>query len=161
MARGGARNRSGPTVDPKSARSDVRGLKFTALPREGFQGKTPDFPLPAGTDENLTSRERSIWVEVWQTPQAAAWNVERWRWSIIGEYCRLKATVEFDTAASAALIGQLHRYRDQIGLTPAGLKENGWALAADEVQEKRNDKQSADKPAAGPQRRLRAVNGDG
>ena len=30
----------------------------------------------------------------------------------------------------AALVAQTHRYRDQIGLSPAGLKENGWKIGA-------------------------------
>jgi hypothetical protein len=38
--------------------------------------------------------------------------------------------------ASAADKGSLHRFADQIGLTPAGLKENGWAIAKDEVAAK-------------------------
>jgi hypothetical protein len=66
----------------------------------------------------------------------------------------LKTVVEFAPSASAALVGQLHRYRDQIGLTPAGMKENGWAIAADEVGVKRDEKPV--EPVA-PVRRLRAV----
>ncbi|WP_182354215.1 hypothetical protein [Flaviflexus huanghaiensis] len=38
------------------------------------------------------------------------------------------ATVEDDAARSAALIGQLHRYRDQLGLTPGGMRDNGWTF---------------------------------
>ena len=32
-------------------------------------------------------------------------------------------------SASAALVAQLHRFRDQLGLTPAGLRDNGWRIA--------------------------------
>ena len=46
MARGGARNRSGPQADPSSGRSDRRGLKFTALPASGYDGEVPEWPLP-------------------------------------------------------------------------------------------------------------------
>jgi hypothetical protein len=31
--------------------------------------------------------------------------------------------------ATAADKGSLHRFADQIGMTPAGLKENGWKIA--------------------------------
>lgn len=133
MARGGARNRSGPAPDPNSGRSERRGFSLTALPNEGYQGEPPDFPLSPGPDE-VAGTEVAIWRSAWTTPQAAAWSREPWRWPIVAEYCRLKAIVELDPGASAALVGQLHRYRDQIGLTPAGLKENGWAIAAAEIQ---------------------------
>jgi hypothetical protein len=35
--------------------------------------------------------------------------------------------------ASAAVVTAMMRLADQIGLSPAGLKENGWAVAVDEV----------------------------
>ena len=49
MARGGARNRSGPQPDPNSARSDRRGIKLTSLPATGYDGQVPDWPLPSRT----------------------------------------------------------------------------------------------------------------
>jgi len=55
-------------------------------------------------------------------------------------------------------MGQVIRLADQIGLTPAGMKENGWALAADEVQAKRDDKPATTSQDV-PKRRLRAVPG--
>lgn len=182
MASGGARNRSGPPPDPKSGRSDARGLVLTALPSQGYTEPAPDFPLQPivlfleyfegtgkdrtkvkerddGATESFREREAAIWAEAWRTPQACAWARDRWRWPIVAEYCRLKAVVEFDPSASAALVGQLHRYRDQIGLTPAGLKENGWAIAVDEVGAKAA--QRATEPAAPAQRRLRAASDGG
>lgn len=130
MASGGARNRSGPQKTEGSRSSERAGWVLTALPPAGFDGEAPEFPLGRSATDDLTgARELEIWVEAWSTPQACAWSVEPWRWPIIGEYCRLKAIVELSPAASAALVGQLHRYRDQIGLTPAGLKENGWKIA--------------------------------
>lgn len=174
MARGGARNRSGPSLDPSSGRSDQRGISLQALPAGGFTGEVPEFPLPRVTryewefdegkkyripSESLTEsyrvREIAVWAEAWMTPQAVAWVRESWRWPVIAEYCRLKTVVELEPDANASLVGQLHRFRDQIGLTPAGLKENGWAIAADEVAVKRGEKSEP----AQPVRRLRAVDG--
>jgi hypothetical protein len=173
MAHGGARSRSGPAPDPTSERSERRGLTLTALPREGFTGEAPEFPLPtmrrfrwefedkrkfqvfdAEATKALSGREREIWADVWTTPQACAWALEPWRRQSIAEFCRLKAVVEQEPDATAALVAHLHRYRDQIGLTPAGLKENGWAIAADEIGAKREQR----KPAA---RRLRAASDGG
>lgn len=153
-SRGGARNRSGPAPDPSSGRSERRGLSFQALPNEGYRGNVPDWPLGGGP-EQVVDREQAVWAEVWQTPQAAAWAIEAWRWPIIAEYCRLKAIVEADPAASAALVAQLHRYRDQIGLTPAGLRENGWAIAQPEIQ--RLGHAPSSEGEGKPRRRMRAV----
>lgn len=177
MGSGGARNRSGPGVDPTSGRSDQRGIKLTALPASGYTGEIPEFPLPVAvayvfaededgrrrrtTDQEATdeqrSRELEVWCEAWRTPQAIAWERESWRWPIVAEYCRLKTIIERDPGANATLVGQLHRFRDQIGLTPAGMKENGWAIAPDVVSEKRQEHAEAAKTTAAPQRRLRAT----
>jgi hypothetical protein len=180
MPSGGARNRSGPQADPKSGRSDRRGFTLSALPSEGFAGQVPAFPLEPivlfeeywegsgsnrtkvkasdeGATESFRDRESQVWAEAWSTPQACAWSMESWRWPIVGEYCRLKTVVELDPSASAALVGQLHRYRDQLGLTPAGLKDNGWAIAADQVAAKREQVTPISEP---PVRRLRAVAGE-
>lgn len=148
MPKGGARNRSGPSIDPNSARSELRGVVLTALPAEGYQGDVPDFPLSRSVNEELTAvREVAVWHEAWTSPQACAWAIQSWRWPVIAEYCRLKALVELSPASTAALIAQIHRYRDQIGLTPAGLKENGWAIAEDKLAERRAEKdEDADEP---------------
>src|SRR5699024_6439103 len=135
-------------------RSEARGLSLQALPNEGFQGRVPDWPLGPGPDE-VAGRELAVWAEVWSTPQAAAWALESWRWPIVAEYCRLKSIVEADPAASAALVAQLHRYRDQIGLTPAGLVENGWAIAQAEIQP--TERAASSEVRERPKRRMRAV----
>lgn len=158
MPSGGPRNRSGPAPDPNSGRSDRRGFTLTALPSEGFTGLVPVFPLAAvqERDSDEAERELEVWAEAWTTPQACAWSMESWRWPVVAEYCRIKTAVEFYPAKSAALVGQLHRYRDQLGLTPAGLKDNGWAIAADELAGKRASSVEVSVPAA-PVRRMRAV----
>ena len=150
MTRGGARNRSGPQPDPTSARSDARGLKFDQLPAEGYGGEVPQFSLPGATD-----REVEVWEGLWRTPQAAAWAREPWRIPDVEMYVRFKVRAE-DHESPSSLIAGLIRYKDQLGLTPAGLRENGWSIVRDEVTPKRAERTA---PAA-PARRLRAV-GDG
>lgn len=182
MPKGGSRNRSGPQPDPTSGRSERRGYKLEALPNEGYQGPVPAFPLEpivlfteywegSGSDrekhidrdelgtESFRDREAQVWAEAWTTPQACAWSMESWRWPVVAEYCRLKTVIELDPSASAALVGQLHRYRDQIGLTPAGMRENGWSIAKDELSERRESAPVSAASAPAPQRRLRAVGG--
>lgn len=150
MGHGGARNRSGPQPDPNSLKSAARGLAFRGLPAAGYTGEVPGFPLPKMirhrweyedkrrfqvVDEDATARcrdrELEVWGELWRSPQASAWVSEPWRWSTVAEYARLKTIVEQEPDATASLVAQLHRYRDQVGLTPAGLKENGWQIVAD------------------------------
>lgn len=179
MAKGGARNRSGPSLNPTSLRSAERGVVLTALPSEGRRGNPPSFPMPkvnrytTVTEDGVRSRmvdvkastafrkrELEVWRESWRTPQACAWELEPWRWPTVAEFCRLKTVVEMEPDANAALVAQLHRFRDQIGLTPAGLKENGWAIAKNEVAEK-----AAAKPAPlkrqSARDRFKVVDGNG
>jgi hypothetical protein len=155
MTRGGARNRSGPPADPKSGRSDRRGLRLDALPAEGYQGELPAYPLEAvpvydiwfedkkrvkELDDEATEarfdREQVLWASVWRTPQAEAWIREPWRWQTVAMYVRTMALCE-SADATAADKNSLHRFADQIGMTPAGLRENGWKIATDEVGAKR------------------------
>ena len=148
MGSGGARNRSGPTVTPSSESV----LRLTALPSEGYTGRIPKFPLP-----EPSPRERALWRQLWRTPQACAWasHSESWRQRTVAMYVRTFVRCEMPDA-SAGLLGQLHRFADQIGLTTAGLAEMGWRVAADEVAGVR----AAKAPPVVTPRRMRAI-GDG
>lgn len=175
MASGGARNRSGPPPSATSGRSDRRGLRFDALPAEGHKGRVPTFPLPrrevwqvyfidkqrirefddAATEANA-ERERELWRWAWRTPQACAWAQpsESWRLHTIAMWVRTYVICE-SSEATAADKSSLHRFADQIGLTPAGLRENGWAVAKDELAAKAAEKPGEAAPT--PVRRLRGV----
>lgn len=133
MPRGGARNRSGPQKQESSGRSDRIGFSLTALPSEGYRGEVPAFPLP-----KISDREFDLWTWAWGTPQACAWAKEPWRWHTVAMWVRTSAVCE-SFEATAADKNSLHRFADQIGLTPAGLKENGWKIAADEVSPRRSE----------------------
>lgn len=152
MARGGARNRSGPAPDPNSGRSERRGYKLTALPSEGYDGEVPDFPLPCPVP-----RELDVWAHLWTSPQACAWSLESWRWMNIADLVRLQVRGEAHDAP-VNIATAVRQLRADLGLTPAGLKENGWAIAVDEVAARAEAK--ADAPARTSSRtRLTAVNG--
>ncbi|WP_325594306.1 hypothetical protein, partial [Iamia sp.] len=122
MPHGGARNRSGPQKDPKSARSDALGVRFGELPRGGYTGRLPAWPLSAAT-----ARERTVWKEAWRTPQAAAWSTEPWRHRTVALWVRWTVRME-EPDAPAAVGSVVVRLADQIGLTPAGLRENQWKI---------------------------------
>lgn len=156
MPRGGARNRSGPTADPTSIRSERRGYTLTSLPAEGYSGPVPDFPLPSASE-----RELEVWESLWRTPQACAWSLpsESWRTRAVALYTRTAVRCE-EPDAPASLLAQLHRFADQIGMTTAGLAEMGWAVARDEVAEKAAEKADASsaRPASARDR-LQAMSG--
>jgi hypothetical protein len=125
------------------------------LPSEGYQGEIPNFPLP-----QASAREVEVWEQAWRTPQACAWSMpsESWRHSTVALWVRTKVRCE-DPEAGAALLGQLHRFADQVGMTTAGLAEMGWRVAVDEVASKRSEpSETASRPSS--RDRLKAV-GDG
>lgn len=175
----GGHNRSGPKPDPNSGRSDRRGLSFTALPNEGHDGKAPVFPLMPRSvyrweyeekcrfqvlDSDATTavieRELALWEWAWRTPQACAWALEPWRWQTIAMWVRTFVICE-GSEATAADKGSVHRFADQIGLTPAGLKENGWAIATDSVGAKAREKEAPAPAKKSSRGRLKVVSGDG
>ncbi len=147
MASGGPRNRNGTSPDPNSARSAARGVAFRSLPVKGFRGVIPKFPLSRPivywvhededgkrvreVDEDATEarveRELELWKWAWRTPQAVAWKGEPWRWYSVAMWVRTAVLCE-SPEAMAADKNSLHRFADQIGLTPAGLSENRWQI---------------------------------
>lgn len=147
MSRGGARNRSGPPPVEGSRDSERKGYVLSALPPAGYGGEVPEFPLMPFTvyrwahdgdhryqvrDDDATDqfreRETELWATAWTYPQACAWSLESWRWQSVAMWTRTAVVCE-SSEATAADKGAIHRFADQIGLTPAGLKENGWKIA--------------------------------
>lgn len=134
MSKGGARNRSGPAPDPNSERSERRGYTLTALPAEGYKGEAPAWPISPGASDV----EADYWARIWLTPQACAWSMpsERWRVPMVARWVRMAVRLD-QPDAPATLLAPFLRLSDQVGMTTAGLAEMGWAVATDEVGEKR------------------------
>ncbi len=173
MASGGARNRSGPPVDPNSLKSARRGISLAALTAEGYDGEAPAYPLPKilvydiyfedkarhkDFDKDATearhARELELWAWAWRTPQAEAWSLEPWRWQTVALWVRTMAVCESGDA-TAADKNSLHRFADQIGMTPAGLRENGWKIA-DGKAPGRSAATGTDGPARTPRKSARS-----
>lgn len=157
MAKGGRRNRSGPTPVEGSQRSERRGYSLTALPAEGYKGKAPEWPLPSPSD-----RELEVWAEAWRTPQACAWSMpsEAWRVPTVAMWVRVRVRCEAQDAPSS-LLAQVHRFADQIGMTTAGLAEMGWKVAEDAVAKRAAEREEAKAPAARSRDRLKVAPGVG
>ena len=157
MTSGGAHNRSGPGASEDSGRSDRRGYSLTALPSEGYTGPVPDFPLPDPSD-----RELEVWTTAWRTPQACAWSTpsESWRVRTVAMWVRLTVRCEAPDAG-ASLLGQLHRFADQIGMTTAGLAEMGWKVAVDETAARRSQKTAGGTKPTSSRDRMTIVSANG
>ena len=177
--RAAAKKSASPTAaNPAASAVTTSEFNPMALPAQGRGGNPPAYPLPKVTrymldrssegkpvkvaadavTDAFRKREFEIWREIWKTPQAVAWERDPWRWPTIAEFCRVKAIVEAEPDANAALVSRLREYRNEIGLTPDGLRMNGWAIAPDQLAAKRADKATkapAKKAAAAPVRRLR------
>jgi len=152
MAGGGGRNRSGPQPDPNSLRGASRAA-LRVLPAKEFNRAHPEFPLP-----RPTVREDVLWNQAWKAPQAWVWIEEPWRWQTIALWVRRTAMAESDEA-NASDINAMIRLADQVGMTPAGLKENGWTIAA-EKSSSSSEKQSAPQQPSS-RGRFKVFNGDG
>ncbi len=152
MPRGGSRTKSGPAKSPTSRTSERAGFTLTALPSEGYRGRVPGLlqfiPKP-------TARHRAHWDELWSTPQACAWSLERWRWSQIARLCTLRVRAE-DPDSPAAIYGEIAKLETKHGLADDGMRYLGWAIAKDEVAAKAAEKTIQDEPAK-RERRLRSV----
>ena len=152
MSSGGARSRSGPRPDPNSLRGEKRSA-LRVLPSEKFDQSVPEVPLP-----DPTPREVELWHQAWTAPQAWAWVQEPWRWQTIGLWVRRTALAE-SKDANASDVNAVIRLADQIGMTPAGLKENGWSIAV--LSQAPSVKSEDPVPRSSSKGRLRVVRGSG
>ena len=150
MVSGGARARSGPAYDPNSARSDRLGRSSGgtfALDANGYRYRPPRFPL--GTylleDEVATERwherELEVWKGLWRLPQAIAWHDPCYAYlqGTVALYARQYVICE-SSSSTASDRATLARYADTIGLTPQGLKLNGWKIVPHEVKTRKKTK---------------------
>jgi hypothetical protein len=126
---------------------------LTALPT-AYCGEIPEFPLT-----NASAREVELWRTKWSGPHGAAWSQpsEAWRHHTVALWVRTAVRCE-DPDVPAALLGQLHRFADQAGLTTAGLAEMGWKVAVDETAAKRGPEPA---PKASSRNRMGLVSNDG
>lgn len=126
----------GPAPKASPARRNSR-VGTVRLPPEGRQGPAPAWPL-SGRQKVSEAR---LWLDLWATPQAAAWErlgpgVVR----VVARYCRLLIVAEHIDKDALAEVRQLE---DRLGLTPKAMRMLLWEIAADEVAEQRQESTSA------------------
>lgn len=153
MVSGGPRRNSGPAPSPNSNTSDRRGLKFSSLPAEGYDGPIPEFPRPI-----LFGTELAHWQWAWRTPQAALWATPQWSWLIpaVAHYCSLMAQSETENCP-VGVHAQIRGRENEILLARDALLKAGYQIAIDELSERREE---ASTEASGSRARLK-VAGDG
>jgi len=123
MARGGARANSGPvptsTGRSHKAKQDQQG--WITLPAEGRDGALPAFPLV-----DPSAREYEIWERLWETPQAAQWELMGLEFEVAA-YVRLLARAELPKSSSL-IWSQVKMHGESLGLTANGMLRNRWVV---------------------------------
>lgn len=146
MARGGARARSGPLPDLDAFARDRDKGDWVLLPSE-WPHPAPAWPLPSnGVD--LHDRELEIWTQLWSQGQAPMWLINKQEHSV-AVYVRLTTIVEISAGVnSSAILAELRRQREDLGLSQGGLLRNKWRFAAQgEVSVAAAEESASDKAA--------------
>lgn len=137
-----------PKVNPVRRNARVGPL---LLPREGYQGEIPAWPLPG----RWLKSEKELWQTLWRSPQAAAWaTMGDATIRVLGRYVRYVIMAELGNDKAAAEARQLE---DKLGITPKAMRMLLWAIASDEVSEKREEATIAAAQQEDVRRRIRAV----
>lgn len=101
------------------------------LPAGGRSGPTP--PWPGGYEPN--EAEWAHWARLWCLPQAVVW--ERLGWADpVARYVRLLVAVDATLASPkpiVALVDQLNRLEDRLGLTPMSVLRLRWEVEGSEA----------------------------
>lgn len=125
MPSGGARARSGPPADPRSARSERRGDVWTDLPAKSGL-RTPTWPLAL-----LSAPEKKLWGALWKKPQAVMWKRQGLEMQV-ANYVRTYLEAS-EMGAPGSLKTVVLRMEDTLGLSLAGLASLRWRITTDEV----------------------------
>lgn len=151
MPVGSPRPAGGRMPDPSSERFQSRAQGLFALPAGGYKRRHPDFPLPKyyvwdewrdgegkhhERDDAATKawndREREVWNFLWRLPQGFAWSRPKYSYLqvTLAQYVRQYVLCETGEAKAADRTA-LCRFADTVGLTPQGLRINGWTILED------------------------------
>lgn len=150
----------GPAPKPAGQRRRRNAtVAMTKLPAHGREGKPPKFPLElakgktGGETKVLRRLERTLWAELWATPQAAAWEQLGYTREV-AQYVRWKVRGELGDLDAAKEARQLS---DRLGLTPLAMLRLRWEIATDELGERRSEQEGDGDPAPAGRPRLQVV----
>src|SRR4051812_18061018 len=95
MPSGGARRSSGPAPDPNALRRDRKDDgEWVTLPREGFTGDIPRFPLA-----DAAGAETDLWTVLWRKPQGFMWEKLGLEYEVAAYVRAFLESVEFEASA--------------------------------------------------------------
>jgi hypothetical protein len=104
--------------------------------------------------------EKLLWVELWTTPHAAAWEELGWTRDV-AQYVRHKVLAELGSLDDAK---EARQWSDRLGLNPIAMLRNRWRVSIDELGARRAPATRAAKAAAkraSSRTRLKVVPGAG
>jgi hypothetical protein len=110
--------------------------------------------LPA---EVVAERESVLWLAVWATPQAVAWQRMGWTHEV-ALYVRLLVRAEWGDPRSMT---EVRQWSDRLGLNPAAMARNRWRIVADQTAERRASRATPAPAGESVRDRLRALDGGG
>ncbi len=114
----------GPAPKPEEQRrnrSKPAGGSERWLPVEGRSGPAPAWPLGA-----QTKAQGELWVELWATPHAVAWEELGWV-RTVARYTKLVLEAE-KRDAKAALLAEVRQMEDRLGLSPMAMLRLRWRI---------------------------------
>ena len=154
MPVGSPRPAAGRMPDPSSESFQQRAGGLFGLPAGGYKRKHPNFPLPKyfvwsewrdedgkhrERDDAATkawnAREKEVWDSLWHLPQGFAWSRPQYSYLqlTLAQYVRQYVLCETGEARAADRTA-LCRFADTVGLTPQGLRINGWTIVPEEIK---------------------------
>lgn len=148
MAKGGARNRSGPAPDPDALRREKDAGDWFDLPAEGRVGPPPEWPLSEPYE-----RELDLWARLWMKPQALMWERFGQEFEVALYVRRFVEAEEHESRVNLSTL--VRQMADSLGLTTPGMRANRWRIA------RREEEKTAPKPTirSSARERFGVVNG--
>jgi hypothetical protein len=116
------------------------------LPAAGYAGEVPEFPLPRAIQFNtyfengkkvtepddgetaaVWDAELDLWAELWSKPQGAAWASLGLKFQVAAYVRAFLESVKAD--AVSGLKTAVLRMETELGLSIAGMRQNGWRIS--------------------------------
>ena len=113
----------GPPPKRGARRRNARP-EWRSLPAQGRSGDPPAFPLGDPSVEAL-----ALWLDLWRTPQATAWEALSWT-RVVARYTLLVLDAE-KPDATGALLAEVRQLEDRLGLSPMAMKRLQWEIAVE------------------------------
>lgn len=167
MPSGGSRRGAGAKPDPDALRRERNNDRgWMILPRHGYTGETPEYPLPDERDPHNgainAARKRAelkLWNELWsEKPQAAVWHNLGMQLDVA---LYVRGSYEAGQPdASAGLRTWVLRAGAELGLTLPGMLALRWAYAEDDIAIRKAQKELEAKTvrkSGGARARLEAI----